>query len=56
MIRAFRSLFIGIVFLLIIACEGTALPTSTPPATLPPGLLPTGTVSETIDIKKMILT
>jgi sugar lactone lactonase YvrE len=45
--RAFRILFVGIVFLLIISCQGTALPTSTPPATLTPVLLPTDTATST---------
>ncbi len=45
--RVFRCLFIGIVVLLIIACQGTASPTSNPPSTLPPSPLPTGTAIST---------
>ena len=45
--RAYKTLFIGIAFLLIIACQGLASPTSIPPATLPPSPLPTGTAIRT---------
>ena len=42
-----HRLFIGIVFLLIAACETPATPTPTLPATLPPSPIPTSTVIAT---------
>ena len=45
-----QHLFIGIAFLLIVACETPATPTSSLPATIPPSPLPTGTAIATTTI------